>query len=297
MTQAEVFWLATTVVTSFGINLAILNFALNDRIRRPIQVGLWLNLAYNLIWGALIYFVVRQSYLIAVSVSIALFFLAVFAYVLKQRDVRGIRFAETIIERLRLVDLQIVFVLSEIARGKRGENSRNLIRKSLTFILSEVEERIVFKSKLKRGRTILSLMLTKADGRFEMAADVRIPANAKQEVERLFRYGETIRGVAGLAATRGAPICVPDVLDAKNSDTKYWVRLPFDEDRTGSVLCCPILRGVGETENIKPLAVLSISSPTKDAFDCEGTYEIIRLFTNKIEELVYLYEMCKGRSS
>jgi hypothetical protein len=104
-------------------------------------------------------------------------------------------------------------------------------------------------------------------------------------MEELFQYGSNTVSLAGHAMNQRRPVIVNDLANESDENLKFWVRTFRDEQKEGSLLAFPIIRGLGSPD-AEPIAILCITSAKKDAFLNENALiRILTYFSVKIEIL------------
>ena len=292
MNSDDLKWLAGLLIPQIALAATLINTTLNDKVRHPLRVAISLHLLFALILGIIAYLVTR-SYWASISIIIETFFLlAVIFYVLKQRDLKGIKLGEHFIEFERVVDVQTSYILGLVERNSYSQ-IKDAVQQALKYILDVLGEYFgVDNSHHQHGNHYhsLSVLFAKNNGRFEVLAQNGITPIQIEAIESKFRYKPKVVSVAGYVANRGIFVCISDLSVVKGPDdpVNYWVKSENHEKQEGFLLCYPILRGIGKPP-LKPLAVICLSSHMKGAYDDDTSKQILDRIAPKIENLLTIY--------
>jgi hypothetical protein len=115
-----------------------------------------------------------------------------------------------------------------------------------------------------------------------------IPAHRIPFIEAAFSYGEHPVGVAGIVASSLRTVYIPDLADEQDENVRHWIRVEEGERKEGSLYCFPIRRGVGPHPQTNALAVLSLTSVRKNAFDTKVVPNYLSQIAPKLEALIYI---------
>lgn len=203
------------------------------------------------------------------------------------RSAKAVYLGEKIISVSQAVDLQIVYVLSNINSGEIDSNLDRSIRRSIRYILSELPDLL----GLDNSHRPQLCLLTPYEGGFRVAAYSGIEAYRVAKIEEVFKYSPEPISLAGLAVSQCKPIVINELSDRDKENTNYWIRLANNEVQPGSMLAYPIIRGLGSVDT-EPIAVLYITSEKKSAFTAvETVISLLNVFSPKIEILQRLLEL------
>lgn len=280
----------TATGVTFAACLAILGLSLGDKLPRPILTSFGIFLLFDCILGWIAYYYVGLL-LVAEVLGISAFFLIVIVAILKRRDTKGIKMGQGFLEALHRIDLQTTYVLHLFSKTGATPALAKAINTALSFILTQVA--LILKVEVDKDQSHLSLLLAR-EGKFKVIAQTGVTPKHVAFIEKYFSYENGGNGLAGKSAARGQVIYIPDLSDESNLDVKSWIRVGEDEDKEGSIICYPMIRGVGEEDGHVPLAVLSVTSIRKKAFDPELVTNMFRLISPRIEELIYIGESIAG---
>jgi hypothetical protein len=212
----------------------------------------------------------------------------------------ALRRLEKVIEDVRgvLVDFaqldgQIAYLLWHFMDGDHEKFAENY-HGAMIFALDQLVSSLSSASGNRINASIL-IANKDVDGFFKVVGCSNIAAYLVPEMERRFKYGNTladVEGIAGLVAHRGEDVYIPDLTDKSNRDAEKWVPLYGGDKREGSILCTPIMR-LGDRTN-EWLALVSLSSPSKKAFAFDVSDGFFRSFENKIKALLYIRAIAMG---
>ncbi|WKZ41870.1 MAG: GAF domain-containing protein [Anaerolineales bacterium] len=281
MTSAQLIWMAGLFVGSITLNTGLLKVITDDKIERPNLVGFFINLLLSLV-GAFFGYI-----LIGVLLSVAFVLFNVFSYIViffivKKRDIKAVKFGETLLATFKRIDLQISFILSEINNSKEiglDTDFARPVRRTLRYIISELP----YALGLDGSHETLISVLIPSNNKFKVVAYYGLENFVVAKMEDLFRYGPDAVSIAGHAMNQRTTVIINDLSDDNNQDVRRWVRV-WDESKTGSILAYPIIRGVGSNE-AEPMAVICVTSRKKNAFDTISSTDLLNYFAPKIEIL------------
>ena len=297
MISAEnVRWIvAGLLLPAVVVNIGLINVILNDKLRYPLRVVLAFNLLYALVGGGAVYWVTASAIAtLLVVLEIGASFTVIF-FVLKERDRKAIKLAERFIEFERVVDLHLSFILAAIREHKPRSQIQKNIQQALDYILDLLGDFLALNDKQLRKDDLdhrMCIFLSNKKGKFDVLAFTGLTITQLQKIKTEFAYEPKPVSIAGYAAANNAYICIPDLAADTSADSpaKYWVQSETGEAREGFLLCYPITRGVGQ-EAQRSLAVISLSSHVRKAYDCASAKQLIDRIAPKLENLVYLREL------
>lgn len=290
MNTTLVIWYVGVLITTISINLRLLSISLNDRLEYPLRVASLYNAVFLLVAGAAAYALVGDPLLVLYIALLSLGLLGVIFYVLKQRDVKGLKLGEKIIAASYLADLQLLYALSNLAEPVPGVDVRVTVENGLNFILSQLAEILHFGER-RAAENWLSIFLVKKSGKFKVIAHQGISNNLLPVIEATFRHKKKIKSVAGYAVDRCEYVCITDLATSQHPAARCWAGLTPEMRKQGSIICLPIARSVGEAGEPQAIAVLCVSSIEADAYDCASLKEVLERFAPKIESLMYCYRL------
>ncbi len=285
MTEAQAFWLVTTVLASFAVNIAAFKLSLEDRLPHPARWSIALNLIILLFVGGLILSLLGPLPA-AIIAAVSLVFLNLnILFFLSRKDRKGINWGQEFIPSSHVIDLQINFLLSLVIEGATTTTLRNAIDDTLYHILDEIT-RVVPLSQ-KDDASQVALLLCLPEGGFSVLCQRGIPAHRIAAMDAQLRHLPHPVGVAGQCANTRSTIYIPDLSDESDQNVKHWIRLDKDEDKSGSLYCEPIKKGVGSLSG-EALAVLSLTSKHTHKFDTKIVPNYINMIAPKIECVLYI---------
>ena len=288
ITITNLIWIATFFLGITGIQISIFRLAINDKFRRPLLVAGLFFIVILIVELTCIYFGFGLIPAFLVFGYSCLLFLIFFSAI-KSRDKKAIKFGEQYTRVTHTIDIQINHVLDQmITNGNTAETSK-AIENGLCYILSEIVAYL--KLDFTRHKSRLCILLTKKDGLFKVIAQIGIPNHLIDNLEHEFSYHQNIVSVAGLSANKHEVICIRNLSNKKDERTYCWHQLEPSEEKIGSIICYPIGKGVGDNKIEETSAVINISSSKKNAFNCEAVVELLDHFSQKIETLLYCYEL------
>lgn len=284
-------WIAGLLLPAFPLNMGLISYALNDKARQPLRLAFLVNGLYILVTGLIGYFVTK-AYTIPLAVCCLCFtMLAYVVYQLKQRDIKGIDFGEYMIKVSRLINVQISYILVELADSRSNVDVDKLIQNGLDYILDKIGEIIGLEEKKRKKKNIqhsLSVFLVRDDGKFTPMAHYGINSTQVEYIEKTFRYKPKVVSIAGYAVHAGNHICIADLEKSRDEAAKYWAPTGRGEKKEGFILCYVIMRGVGKTNGqSKPMAVICLSSEEVNAYDRDSVIAVLDNFSPQIENMLY----------
>lgn len=292
-------WLLGLLLAIIAINIPLINVLLNDKVRNPLRLAILVDSVSALVVGGFAY-VITSSYVasLAILIETAAMF-GIIGYVLKERDRKGIRLGEDFIEFERVIDVQTSYILTGLTKGRPQDATRRGVCRALEFILDILGEYLGLTDSRQSGHDhhhSMSIFLAKADGKFEVLACSGMTPEQTERIEGEFRYKPDIISVAGYCANKGLFVCISDLAASKPDDdpSHYWIQSETNEKKQGFLMCFPIFRGVGP-KSANPMAVMSLSSQKKQAYDCDSTRQVVERIASKVENLIYLYELPVGQ--
>lgn len=293
MSTEDLKWLSGLLMPQIALAAGLINTSLNDKLRYPLRIAIALHSISALIIGGLAYLITKNYWASVTIFAETVVLLAIIFYVLKQRDVKGLRLGEHFIEFERVVDVQTSYILDLVARNSYSEIDK-AIRQALGYILDVLGEYLE-PGDSRRHRDnhdhALVILFAKKNGGFEVLAQYGITPIQIGTIESKFRYKPKVVSVAGYAVNRGMFVCLPDITKANRSDdpAKYWIKSEENEQREGFLLCYPILSGVGKPP-LRPLGVICLSSHVKEVYDTDAAKQILDRIAPKIENFLSIYQ-------
>lgn len=279
MSVAQIAWLATLCVASITINTSLLKIITDDKFDRPNLVSLFVNGLLSLVGGVFAVALVGLIYSIVFVLFNVISFLIMF-YFTKRRTVRGLEFGERLLVQFKTIDLQICYIIAEINNKK--SDLLKPIRLALRYILSELPSNLGLDGT---HHPQLSVLLPQENNKFKVIAYSGIENYRVEKMEELFEYGSKTVSIAARAMNQKTPIIIDNLSDPKNPDLEFYVKTFRDEEKEGSMLAFPIMRGL-EPSDTEPIAILCITSKKPNAFvNREAVLRLLNYFAIKIEIL------------
>jgi hypothetical protein len=287
MSQQFILPFVAVLLSCVGLNISLIASINNEKFSRPILWAVGINLLYAIIVGGAIYkFFDWISAIVSVILPVIFSCFDAF-YVVPKRDKKGIQFGETFLKYLHGMDLSINYILAHYI-GLDEASLLELVRRSIDSILDYVV--FLLDEKSKNGIKEVSLLLALGDGRFEVLGSKCIPPHLISVIEEKFYYGENPVSIAGNALYFNKIILINDLRNyQKYPEAEKWYSLP-NQPCEGSVISVPIFRDVGDYTK-GPMAVLSVASASKNAFDIDLHPYILTQICAKIETLLYIREL------
>lgn len=261
---------------------------------RPLLVAFGTSIALTMLVGLAGYSAGLSVYIAwGLPVMTGIIFVFIVWSTSKGRDIGGISIAETLSSDLANIDKQLSFILNGIVENKKQELLLHAINAAFSYSLGSLYK--LLKLGIKDDSHISIYHAQR--GRFTVIASERVSASHADQIFREFRYGNESRGLAGHAASRRAIIYIPDLEDQSDENIKFWLPLDNSEKKIGSIICIPLTRGLWETGNNDVIGILNLTSLQKKAFGTPYKLQLITLFGNKVEILLYLLEMVQGNDN
>jgi hypothetical protein len=290
MASTQAMWLIPVVLSLIAVNFTIAKFVIDNKIRRPIRVSM---LAHFLIALFVIGLVIWAG--LGITLAIIIFFVIVIllvatAWLLKQLDVRGINLAEQMLKAVYVSDVQISYVLYQIATKENPREILKAIERGLDMVLSIMLD--ILDLRNQESGTMASILYARKDGKFKVISTDGISNNLIRIMETRFSFQGKIASLAGYAAANCESFCITDLAHSDDDRVKkHWCKLENDEKIEGSIVCYVLERGVGQNQKSAPLAVINILTPQKKDLKCKSVLDVIKQFSHRIEALVYCYEI------
>jgi hypothetical protein len=136
-------------------------------------------------------------------------------------------------------------------------------------------------------------ILVPENNRFKTIAYEGIENFRIAKMEEVFRYGAELKSLAGLAMNQRRTILINDLTDKTNEDVKQWIQVLPTDERDGSILIYPIIRGLGNPD-AEPISIVCVSSTRKNSFDKKDVAKIMVYYSPKIEILQNCWEIAEG---
>ena len=288
--SSKIMWLGEILLAGLEAILTSIGFIKKNKFKHPIKSALMLFTLFAAILGVFISWVFNQPYLfIVVFVLFSITPTYFVYYAINRENALSIVLGEKIISSQYNIDLHIAFILDQVLHRR---SSKKTIEKSiilaLTYILDQVA--ILFRRKDFDG-VILSVLQVKGKGNFKVIAS-NFPPKFNKKIEQTLFCGEKSIGVAGYVANTKEPKCIPDISNKKNGEGNLWVDImPWDHQK-GSIMCYPIVEGIGEND-ARTIAVVNISSKYPQEDFCDIVEDVTRVFVTKIEILLYCLQLAK----
>lgn len=288
-------WLATTLLFSFTVYSGIFVFLLNDKVNLGGRWILFLSLVYTLFSDGVLYLILLSLrapssdvfWIVFSNSTLGIIFALAIIVFLVFRYRKGVNFGEEFIAALGLIDLQINLVLSNFQNMEIDQLERT-VNNGLSYVLDTLTQLLDLYPD--QDDSHISVLLAQ-EGAFKVVAQKGIPPNRIKGIEEKFRYGTVVVGVAGGVATSLQPVYIPDLNDKNDPRIQDWIPVVATEKKPGCLYCYPLIKGVGENNGQVPLAVVSITSKRKHAFDRKSLEEIVSPIASKIETFIYLLEL------
>lgn len=284
--------LTALVSIETGIILALVGKALtrlNKRVILGLQIFIGLVLAGIVFFGIpdSIIFVLIVLGITAAYVTINLFYSHFYE---RQEHSSAAEYAETYTASKNNLDIQLNILLTKILKNEPLATTEEFLQRCFDYSISILEQ--VMGIIPKKDDAHICLLKADEDGAFAITASSGIKPNRIQKIQKEFRWKEPVKGLAGLAASRGKTIIVRD-FDSPESGLfkEYWAALDSRDKMEGTIICFPIMRGVAEQEPGRPLAVLCITSRRKKAWTDETINDGIGYIAQEIEAFFYIREL------
>jgi hypothetical protein len=281
------------VLTGLGLNTTIFLTALRfPQLRNYTRYIFVIELLYVIIGG---FFVVVNcdDYLLflVLHVVTSLGVFSLIWFVTREKKLSDVKsaYGATMIEILSLTLASISTIQDKIFGGQQAEVGDEIKR-----ALNKISEMLpaVFKCDTYPATEVVILQPTKKGGFRLLGHNLHeqdpVCEEKLQNIESALSYEPTIRGVAGLAASRFGYALSND-LTMKDEVSDAWVRLCNGEEKEGSVFAYSITGkpehdAHGDTKKL--VAVVSLSNHSKNAFPEEMLKKSFANLANGIEVLI-----------
>jgi len=230
-------WLAGLLIPQIALAATLINVILNDKVKNPLRVAIFLHSFSSLILS-IIGYVVTQSYLPSVFIIIeTIALVGLILYILKQRDVKGINLGEHFIEFERVVDVQTSYILDLVERNLYSE-IKDAVQQALKYVLDVLGDYLGLdpdRQQKDNHNHSLIILLAKKNGRFEVLAQNGITPVQIETIEAKFKYKPKVVSVAGYAANKGIFVSISDLskVEKPNSPANFWIKSEDNEKREG----------------------------------------------------------------
>ena len=279
MNSTSLGWLAGLFIGSISLNLGLLKIIYDDTFAYPNRISLTANALLSFVGGFFIFYVAGAMYSIAFILFNVLSFLLMF-YFTKRRTVYALELGEKLLAALKTIDLQLTYILSEMHHSENSDAAKP-IRRAVRFILAELPDIL----GLNGDHHPQLCVLIPHENKFTVVAYERIESFRIEEMEKLFRYGPNPVSVAGRAMNQRRMVIINDLSKEEYPGADDWIKTYRDEQKKGSILAFPIMRGLASLD-AEPIAILCITSAKKGAFKDENTLiRVLTYFSVKIEML------------
>jgi hypothetical protein len=259
----------------------------NDDLPRPRLVcgllfPIFAIVAGYLLWRAAV------GWFFIISVFILNFIFGLFIYYLtKARDVGGINVGELTLKYMSSIDEAICYIADCVSNRIDPDETSKSIEYALLSILTQIGD--ILHLNPSRGAQLA--IFRAGDGKFKVISEVGLSVEQVDVIERNFRYTEPLTGLAGHSLFERKTIGIKNLASRKDPDCEKWTPTFSDQKRKGSIICMPILRGIGRDDSRNPMGVLNVASTRKGLLATPTIRSFLNRYANKIEILLYCQEM------
>lgn len=283
LTSTQIAWFAGIFFSSIAINSALVKIISSKGINHPNLICVFLNSLTSFVGG---YFAFRLINLATGFVFIAFNALSILIIIFigTRRDIRAIKFSKDIFTSFQKLDLQTIFILTELTTHPNPELLK-AVRRTQRWALSELT-RIL---GLEREKPEACILVPK-DSRFHVVAYDGIENYKIAAIEEKMKFSPNPEGIAGQAMINRKQIIINDLSDMSDNNATNWIPLVATEEKKGSLFVHPISKGLAG-RNEQPLAIVCIATNKIKAFDEKSVKKLMVYFEPKIEILQICWEL------
>lgn len=226
--------------------------------------------------------------LVILLVGMSLTFMVLWS--LTKRDKSAVKIAETTVKSLHSIDTQIAYILGELYADGDQKKINDACIRAVEYTLQEIVGALSVNDPLRMRTSLLEAQ----NGGFKVLGDHGIKNDHVVLIEQKLSYGNEVRGIAGLAASDRRHICINDLANDPGDDCQKWQQIETEEKK-GSILCFPILRGASQDREL--LAVLCISCEHPNVFNCSSIPQLLNYYAVKLAALVNCHHINRARGA
>jgi hypothetical protein len=274
-------------LTDFGICLTLIIATTNDGLNHPRLIGGPALLILAALAVFFTYLIGTGWFFIALGPFINLFSGALIYLLSEGRDVDARKLEQKTLKFLATIDESICYIADRVSNNDLTSNTTNAIIHSLNLILIQIGEILGLNPS---DGDHLSVFRAE-NGKFKVISELGLSVEQIATIERDFSYNAPLYGLAGHALNDKKPISIKNLASLKDPNSENWVMTLNHEKKQGSIVCVPILRGIGVEVRRNQMAVLNVASHRRRFLAKSSIRSLLFLYANKVEILLYCQEM------